>query len=76
MNKCFIIIPLFALISCGSEPWSKEERTEFKNNCLDSGADNNYCICYQEKAMAAHPNYDEMKDISFEEAVELSIDCR
>ncbi|MFT4600672.1 MAG: hypothetical protein ACI857_000848 [Arenicella sp.] len=74
--KFICIIAVLLFVSCSADPWSREEKTEFKNECLDSGADNSYCNCYQEKAMKEYPNYEAMDAISFEEAVELSINCK
>ena len=75
MTKYLITFSILGLLSCSTDPWSRDEKNEFKNDCLDSGASNSYCNCYQENAMKQYPNYNELRDISFEEAVELSLGC-
>ncbi len=63
------------VFSCSSAEWSKKDKDALKKRCLQEGGSRSYCKCYLKNAMKVYDNADEMKDISFEEAVELSLNC-
>lgn len=62
--------------SCGSSNWTKADRDQLKERCLSEGGSRSYCNCYLENAMKAYPNAEDMENISFEQAVELSLNCK
>lgn len=64
------------LYSCQEDSWSDEEKSIFVHHCQDEGGSEDYCECYMKKTMEEYPRYEESHNISFEEAVELSKDCK
>ncbi|MCB9223932.1 MAG: hypothetical protein R2780_07020 [Crocinitomicaceae bacterium] len=75
-SKLFYISFLVLLSSCGGDPWSNNEKSEFINGCIDEGGKRRYCDCFMKNTMEKYPRYEDSHDISFEEAVELSKDCK
>ena len=75
MRKIAVIGILLCLSSCNNDSWTGEEKTAFKTKCLDAGGTSDYCDCYMQNAMNDYPEYEQMADISLEEAVELSLGC-
>ncbi|MEO9531591.1 MAG: hypothetical protein ABJG68_14915 [Crocinitomicaceae bacterium] len=75
MKKLIFLGVLATLTSCNNDTWNGEEKTAFKTKCLDAGGSSDYCDCYMQNAMNEYPEYEQMDQISFEEAVELSIGC-
>ena len=76
ISSVYIIVLLSVVsFSCGESKWKKKDRDDLKKRCLVEGGSRSYCNCYLENAMAAYPNAQDVYDLSFEEAVELSLNC-
>jgi hypothetical protein len=76
MNYRFIGIYFLMLSSCATDPWTEDEKAEFILGCENEGAERKYCECFMKNVMEKFPRYEDSYDISFEEAVELSKDCK
>jgi hypothetical protein len=75
MRKVVILASLMILFSCNNDSWNGEEKTAVKSKCIDAGGSSDYCDCYLQNAMNDYPEYEQMDQISFEEAVEIAIGC-
>lgn len=67
---------VFGVTSCTTGDWSKEEKDKLVDRCRNEGGSRSYCNCYLNAAIKAYPNPEDMEELSFEEAVELSIQCK
>jgi hypothetical protein len=75
--KLFLKISvLLVLVSCSTDPWTEKEQKTFVNECLAEGGTKSYCECYKTNAMNAFKRYEDVTEMSFEKAVELSINCK
>ena len=69
-------ILFFLLSSCSSDPWTEKEQKNFVNECMGEGGGKAYCKCYMETTMKEYPHFQDTKRMTFEEAVELSENCK
>lgn len=69
---CFV----FFLIACSNDPWTRDEKSEFKTACREEGGSKKYCKCLMKNTMSEYPRYEEAKNTSFEEMVELAKECK
>ena len=75
--KLFLKIPVFiVLVSCSTDSWTDEEQSTFVDECIAEGGEKSYCECYKNNAMTEFKRYEEVADMSFEKAVELSKNCK
>lgn len=74
--KYGISIFLLSLLSCSTESWTEKEQKDFVNECMGEGGGKVYCKCYMEITMKDYPHFQDTKRITFEEAVELSANCK
>lgn len=77
-KKCisfsFVLI-VFILMGCGSQGWNSNDQNAIIKRCKAEGGSRKYCNCYLENAMKKYNSAEELDQISFEEAVELSLNC-
>ena len=66
---------LLLLGACASDPWSKEEKATYLNECRAEGAGHESCECMLEETMKRYPNYEKAEQVSFEEMVEIAEIC-
>ncbi len=66
---------LATLNSCSSSEWDNADQDELIDRCKAEGGSKSYCKCYLKNAMEKFPNADDMDEIQFETAVELSLNC-
>lgn len=69
---CFV----FMFTGCAEENWSEQDQNEFVEACEEEGGKKSYCKCFMKNAMDRFPISDDADNMSFEEAVELSKDCK
>lgn len=76
-KSVFIILlaSLFLVASCSHSAWSGPQKKELVKRCKAEGGSSAYCNCYLENAMKLYPNPEDMNEIDFESAVELSLNC-
>jgi hypothetical protein len=74
--KYILLSFVFLLVACSNDPWTKQEKSNFKSSCREEGGSKKYCNCLLENTMSKYPRYEESKNCSFEEMVELSKDCK
>lgn len=74
MRTVFGILFIISFTACSNDPWNGEEKAQFQEECLETKS-SAYCDCYLKSAMELYPRYEEYENISFEEAVEISIAC-
>lgn len=74
--KFFPLLFILIGVSCTEKSWSDEEQDKFVNECMGEGGGKVYCKCYMETTMKAYPHFQDTKRITFEEAVELSENCK
>ena len=67
---------MLAFMSCAESPWTDDEQNKFKSECMVEGGATSYCKCYMTQVMAKYPVYSDTDYMSFEEAVELSKNCK
>ena len=67
---------LVFISSCRHDSWSDQEKDDFVDTCIDEGGTKKYCKCFLKKNMEKYPRYEDSNEISFEEAVELSKECK
>lgn len=70
------LLMILFLCACNDDPWTSHEKDLFMNECKDEGGSGKYCACFLEKTMTKYPRYEESLNMSFEEAVELSNQCK
>ncbi len=75
MKYLFIILS-FGFFACSEESWTENQQKEFVDECMGEGGGKVYCKCYMETTMKEYPHYQDTKRITFEEAVELSQNCK
>ena len=63
------------LTSCANSEWSSDDQNKLLDRCQNEGGNRSYCKCYLKNAMEEYPNAEDIDEIDFESAVELSIDC-
>lgn len=71
----FLIFCAGIMTSCGGDPWTSAEKDRLIDRCREEGGSKTYCKCYLKNAMEAYPDAEEVEELDFESAVELSIDC-
>lgn len=71
----YILTSVF-MLSCSEESWTDDQKAEFILGCNDEGGKTKYCECFMNNTMEKYPRYEESLEMSFEEAVELSKDCK
>jgi hypothetical protein len=75
MKKIVFISIFILLVSCSTTPWSKTEKSEFINACMNEGGSKSYCKCYMENVMQEYPIKEDANQLDFETKIELSKDC-
>jgi len=80
MTKSFytsLILFTFTVLfqACGESEWDSEDQKALVKRCLAEGGSKSYCKCYLKNAMETYPDAEDMEDLDFESAVELSVDC-
>lgn len=76
MKYSMLIFIAVMITSCVEDSWSSDEQKTFSMQCQAEGGSKKYCNCFLENTMEEFPRYEESLDIKFEEAVELSKDCK
>lgn len=66
---------MLALSACSSDPWTQEEKNILLDQCDAEGGKKSYCNCYLEKAMEKYPIYADFESRSFEQGVEIAVEC-
>ncbi len=73
--KTPILTLMIGFYSCGSSTWTADQKSNLRDRCEAEGGSSSYCDCYLENAMETYPNAEDMDELDFESAVELSLDC-
>ena len=74
MRKAIVVLTVLAACSSGSG-WSDSERADFIAGCEGSGQTTELCTCAQKKIEAAHPDGDEVADLTKDEMVDVAKEC-
>lgn len=69
------VLLTLTLLSCNSDPWTGKQKTAFLESCEEEGGTPGYCDCFLDGTMERYPKYEDALGMSFEEAVEISLDC-
>jgi hypothetical protein len=75
MKNIINILFLVFLTACSNSPWTKTEKTEFIDACMNEGGSKSYCKCYMENVMQQYPIKEDANQLDFETKIELSKDC-
>lgn len=76
MKKIVYISVLVLITACSNSPWTKQEKKQFINACVNEGGSKSYCKCYMENVMKEYPIKEDANSIDFETKIELSKDCK
>ena len=76
MKGQMVLVVAVMVTACSGSPWSRADRNALIKRCRAEGGTRSYCNCYLEKAMEKFPHAADMETISFEDAVDLSLDCQ
>lgn len=71
----FLFLLTVTLSACGDAEWDSKDKNALLDRCQSEGGTKSYCKCYLENAMKEYPNAEDMDEIDFESAVELSLGC-
>jgi len=75
-NKELLFLGAFLLATaCSEREWSKEEKDKIYDRCREEGGSRSYCNCYLQNAMEKFHDPEELEEIDFETAFELSLNC-
>jgi len=74
-NGLYVFGVSIVLTACGGDPWTGAEKDRLVDRCREEGGSRSYCKCYLKNAMESYPNADDVEELDFESAVELSIGC-
>lgn len=78
--KTYLIICSFLFLglsqfSCENDPWTRKQKSAFLESCEEEGGTPGYCDCFLDQTMDRYPEYEDALGMSFEEAVEISVEC-
>lgn len=79
MKTYLILFSLILLaasqLACEQDPWTRKQKSAFIESCEEEGGAPDYCDCFLDGTMDRYPKYEDALGMSFEEAVEISVDC-
>lgn len=76
MKKIIYISAFILTTACSNSPWTKQEKKQFINACMNEGGSKSYCNCYMENVMSEYPIKEDANNMDFESKIEFSKDCK
>ena len=75
INRILIFTLLAITSACAEKEWSKSEKDKVYDQCRQEGGSRSYCNCYLNNVMEKFHDPDELEEVDFETAYELSLNC-